>query len=101
MQRLEVSRAVRPIYGSLGLKRLSMVLRQLHVYSSLPLHMCKHNETMTIKRAPFIRYEYHLSMYSSEIHPAITNLGQVALLKGLLRTQNQCYQCLDTKVRLG
>jgi len=40
-------------------------------------------------------------MYSSETPPAITNLGQVALMKGLLQTQNQCYQCSDTKVRLG
>jgi len=45
MQRLEVSGAVRPIYGSLGVKRLIFVLVTYYLTFPCSQHICAHMNT--------------------------------------------------------
>ena len=47
MQRLEVSGAVRSIYGSLGVKRLNFHIRKLHILSLSLSHTHIHTHTHT------------------------------------------------------
>ena len=66
MQRLEVSGAVRPIYGSLGFKRLSTVdPAYLQTY---PGYLCTVSYTVLMKRESFLSrspYFFHENSYSS------------------------------------
>ena len=55
MQRLEVSGAVRPIYGSSGIKRLSMETKQVHRITRLkrwPLWIDEDRPTIPQKQDP-------------------------------------------------
>ena len=68
MRRLEVSGAVRPIYGSLGVKRLKV---------SLPSSLLQYNTILTI--STIYNCQWHCPQYLS--HFDISRCGQVQLFR--------------------
>ena len=64
MQRLEVSGAVRPIYGSLGFKRLKSTLRYMFRVCEAILSQCTAiRKRDTLKTAHNVQVQLHVSVF--------------------------------------